>query len=973
MRRVGGLLAFTAASAVATATPAAAQQVNLDIPAQNAASGLLALSHQADVQILSARRDTRGKRTNAVRGTMSVPQALQRMLAGTGLQARQTSERTFTVVRAAAPVVARAPARSRTTDEPDPEQVIVVSGIRRSLRQALEAKRNSDRVEEALAAEDLGQLPEASIAESLARLPGVATNRDRGNGTQISIRGMGPDLVSTLLNGREIVAAEPSRNVRYEQYPSELLSGARVYKSPTASQAEGAVAGQINLNTLRPLDFTTRQAAVNARLFHSDIANDVVDTEPWGYIVSGSFVDQFAGDTLGLALGYSGRRQTVATMRTNIFRYTSSGQDLNGDGQVDNVPYGFEALERGGADKRHGGMAALQWRPGSKFELNLDGFFSKVAFGETQRGVRVENLVAGNTFANAVLVDGFATSLDTASTAPTGQQIRGVNEHFFLRDSLWAGGANVSWRSGGWKATGDVGYSTTHRNQQFFTLRTEAFGVTPTSSFVSGSGHPAKMRFDVDLTDPGIFRIADLQIPENGGGAPLINDRLWTGRFDFRREVGKGVIKDVRAGVRWTSRHKDYTQRTQWEVLDPADRTPIPADLLRPPYRFGGEFSALPPIMAIDLDTAVSRYFGALDPQESFFDQRSSWKVTERTRAAFVQVDLEGSLGAIPFTGNFGVRAVTTSTLSRGKRIELTEHPDSSVTRETVPVAISNRFTDWLPTVNLTLKPNRQLQFRLGASKAISRPPLDNLNAGFGLFTFGEAVAYGGNPRLEPFRSKNLDVSIEWYFDPDNALTIAGFYKKLDSYIVTELSPLTLPGPPGEPDVSGWFRRPENGEGGWIRGVELTFQKAFTSLPAPLDGLGAYLSYSFTDSNIAVPESDNAIGKIALPGLSRHVASGTVYYSKRGFEARIGLRHRSDYATELGDTDRILYVAPETVIDFQTSYEFQKSSRLHGVKLVFQASNLTNEPFETYYGDRRLQGRFETFGRRFLLGAGFNF
>jgi iron complex outermembrane recepter protein len=288
-----------------------------------------------------------------------------------------------------------------------------------------------------------------------------------------------------------------------------------------------------------------------------------------------------------------------------------------------------------------------------------------------------------------------------------------------------------------------------------------------------------------------------------------------------------------------------------------------------------------------------------------------------------------------------------------------------------VPVAVENNFTDWLPNLNLNFKLTDQLQLRLGASRAVARAPLDDLNAGFGVFTFGAPSAFGGNPLLEPFRANQLDASLEWYFDRDSAITIAAFYKDLDTYIAPSLTVITVPDPAGGPDLDGTFRQPVNGNGGYIRGFEILFQKAFTFLPGPLDGFGVYANYSYTDSNISVEEDDNAIGALGLPGLSKHVFNSVLYYSKAGFESRIGYRYRDSYVTELGDTDRILFTAPEGVVDFQISYEFPDTTSIDGLQLTFQANNVTNEPFETYYGDRDLQGRYEKFGARYMFGIGF--
>lgn len=872
---------------------------------------------------------------------------------------------------------AQAPAASAEAEGSD----IVVTGFRQSLRSAINAKRNADRVVESLAAEDLGKLPEASIAESLARLPGLTTNRDRGNGTQISIRGMGPNLVNTLLNGREIVSAEGSRNIRYEQFPAELLTGASVFKSPTASQVEGAIAGQVDLKTIRPLEYNETKVALNARAIYSDLAEDVQDTSPWGYIASASVVTQLLDDTLGLAVGYSGRRQSVATVRTNIFRYTNSFADLDGDGAgapthtdgaQDDIPFGYEALARGGDDIRHGAVAALQWKPSSDFEVNGDFLYSHVSFDETQRGFRVGGLPFGNSITDVTTSNGYVTGATITNVEPFGQTIRNVNETFFFKDDLFAGGGNVAWRPGGWEIVGDVGYSTTKRDQQYLTLQSDPFGVNPTARFESGRDSVPVMTINSDLTNPSLFRVARFEVPGNGGAAQ-VDDELLTLAADVRREIGVGPLAALRFGVRHTDREKSYAALSQYGEIALADRRPLDASLLNTPYRFKGEFANLPAAQSIAIIPTIESLFGPLNPTQSVYDQTASWRVNEKTSAVYAQLDLEGDMLGMPFNGNFGLRVVETESVSRSTAVDEVGGDGRPTVTVATPIVVGNKFHDWLPSMNLTLKPTDKLQVRFAASLAIARSPLDDLNAGQGIFNYGTPSGSGGNPLLEPFRAKQLDATVEWYISRDTALTLAGFYKDLSSYITRQVTPISVPNPDGGPDVEGTFTRPVNGSGGTIKGFEVLFQSAFTFLPAPLDGFGVYLNYSYTDSNISVAEADNAIGAVALPGLSKHVGNASLYYSKSGFEARVAFRYRSAYVTELGDTDRILFNAPESVLDFQTSYEFPKESRLAGVKLLAQANNLTDEPFETYYGDRDLQGRFEKFGRRFLFGVGYNF
>lgn len=882
----------------------------------------------------------------------------------------------------AAPDAPAGDSTPRSSEAGEQSEDIVVTGFRQSLRTSINAKRNADRVVESLAAEDLGKLPEASIAESLARLPGLTTNRDRGNGTQISIRGMGPNLVNTLLNGREIVSAEGSRNIRYEQFPAELLSGASVFKSPTASQVEGAIAGQVDLKTVRPLDFNETKIALNARAIYSDLAEDVQDTSPWGYIGSASVVTQLLDDTLGLALGYSGRRQSVATVRTNIFRYTNSFADLDGNGTgapthtggaQDDIPFGYEALARGGDDIRHGAVGAVQWQPSDQFEINGDFLYSHVSFDETQRGFRVGGLPFGNTISDVTTQNGYVTGATITNANTTfGQTVRGVNETFYFKDDLYAGGLNMAWRPEGWEVVGDVGYSTTKRDQQYLTLQTDPFGFNPTARFESGNNSVPIMTFNSDLTNPSLYRVARFEVPGNGGAA-MVNDELLTLSADFRREIGAGPLAALRFGVRHTDREKSYAALSQYGEIAAGARQPLDGSLLNQPYRFSGAFSNLPAVQSIDIIPTIERLFGPVDPQQSVYDQTASWRVTEQTSALYGQIDLDGQIFGMPFNGNVGLRVVRTQSVSRSTAVDEVGGGGRPTVTVATPIVVPNEFHDWLPSMNLTLKPSDRLQIRFAASEAIARSPLDDLNAGQGIFNYGTPSGSGGNPLLEPFRAKQLDATVEWYFSRDSALTIAGFYKDLSTYITRQVTPISVPNPDGGPNVEGTFTRPINGSGGTIKGFEVLFQSAFTFLPAPLDGFGVYLNYSYTDSDISVEEADNALGAVALPGLSKHVGNASLYYSKSGFEARIAFRYRSEYVTELGDTDRILFNAPESVLDFQTSYEFPKDSRLSGLKLLAQANNLTDEPFETYYGDRNLQGRFEKFGRRFLFGLGFNF
>ncbi|HEY8941034.1 MAG TPA: TonB-dependent receptor plug domain-containing protein, partial [Cellvibrio sp.] len=222
------------------------------------------------------------------------------------------------------------------TSEDLVDEVVVTGKFAQSLQSAMEVKRNSATVVEAISAEDIGQLPDVSISDSLKRLPGLAQDRDRGNGSQISIRGMGGMLGFTTLNGREVAILEETRNIRYDQFPSELINSAQVYKTPQASIAEGGVSGSVNLNTIKPLDYDSTKVVVDVRATSFDLGKDIDDAanSGIGQRYSISYIDQFADDTLGVALGYSTRSEPIATQRAELWNYGDTWHNTQWNDQL---------------------------------------------------------------------------------------------------------------------------------------------------------------------------------------------------------------------------------------------------------------------------------------------------------------------------------------------------------------------------------------------------------------------------------------------------------------------------------------------------------------------------------------------------------------------------------------------------------------------------------------------------------------
>ena len=293
------------------------------------------------------------------RNMLSVALASAMTLSATGAFAQTAEQTTGTA----------APA---TTDEAVDLDRVTVTGIRRGIEDAIETKQSSTSIVEAISAEDIGKLPDTSIADSLARLPGLTAQRFGGRPQEINIRGFAGDFSTTLLNGREQVSLGNNRGVEFDQYPSELISQVIVYKTTDATLVGQGLSGTVDLQTVRPLSYGERVVAANIR---GDI-NTLDGNDERGSRYSISYVDQFADNTVGLALGYAHLNNPQQGQQFEAWGYDDAGRLGGGklyDIQDDNT--------------RDGLMAVLEFKPNEEFHSVLDVFYSKFDKDQVKRGM----------------------------------------------------------------------------------------------------------------------------------------------------------------------------------------------------------------------------------------------------------------------------------------------------------------------------------------------------------------------------------------------------------------------------------------------------------------------------------------------------------------------------------------------------------------------------------------------------------
>lgn len=256
---------------------------------------------------------------------------------------------------------------------------VQVTGLRRAIEGAISVKRDSTSIVEAISAEDIGRLPDVSIAESLARLPGLAAQRVAGRAQVISVRGLSPDFSTTLLNGREVVSTGDNRSVEFDQYPSELVSGVTVYKTPDAGLVGQGLSGTVDMQTARPLSYNERVIAIGGRYQRNSLGK-AANVDPYGNRFNVSYIDQFADRTIGLTIGYAHTDMPIQENQVGLYEpWQQVNAQRQRPGVADGVYFsdGIKALRRTGNQKRDGVMATLQYRPSNAWTSTLDAFHTE--------------------------------------------------------------------------------------------------------------------------------------------------------------------------------------------------------------------------------------------------------------------------------------------------------------------------------------------------------------------------------------------------------------------------------------------------------------------------------------------------------------------------------------------------------------------------------------------------------------------
>ncbi len=864
-------------------------------------------------------------------------------------------------------------AQDNSVDSAELVEEVVVSGIRSSIRNSLDLKKEETSIIEAISAEDIGKLPDVSIADSLARLPGVTAQRVRGRAQQISIRGLGPDFSIALLNGREVVSAGNNRGIEFDQFPSELVATGVVYKTPDAKLAATGIAGAVDLRTVRPLDYKERKINASAKFLRNSNGSLNPDFDDTGNRLFASYIDQNAAGSIGWSLG--------VTSQSNPTQFTSRELKTN-QGQVSIDPatglvYPSDNPRTGVVSRefeRTSVAGTLQFEPSDRLETTIDLLFTDTEDSGIFRGLETpiaswsgaqfEGTTGSSGFADSATFSAVVPILRTDTEGNTAEIFAaGVNTVYSVNDRL--------------TLTADLSTSTLDREDVDYESYAGTGGARSGAQDTLTFNTPANGQYSIDslidYTDPNNVYLTD---PGGWGQVgfikqPQIEDELNQLRLEADYAMDNSFISGFTGGVIITDREKSFNSNENFlragtgfvatDASNPSTgRLAIPSVVgSTDSGNIGLDIVAYNPATLLTDGTYI------LDPANDV-----AWTVEEEINTLYGQVNFDSVLNTIPVRGNLGFQYVDVNQSSTGTLAGSGQQ------------TVEDDYTHFLPSLNLSFEMAENTFIRAAAAKTVTRPRLDQLaaNQSINLNTTicpdanpadgvpdavlpsnnPNATCFnlgGGNPFLRPYESTSVDLAFEKYFGDASALSIAVFSKDLSNWVndrstLVDASQQIIASGNGDflaanPGVATTnLGGPVNFDDGEIQGFEATLRVDLDDIaPGKLSGFGFNASYTHAANELTTEDGDD----ISIPGYSEDVWSSDLYYENYGWRARISARHRSDFLSEIQEFDGSLngqQALDETIVDAQIGYEWDAGT-LEGFSINFEAYNLTDEPFAT--------------------------
>ncbi|HBK46054.1 MAG TPA: TonB-dependent receptor, partial [Xanthomonadaceae bacterium] len=781
-----------------------------------------------------------------------------------------------------APPLAQAQDAAATTPSPQSEpapqdpaspgvtelDTVTVTALRQSLETAQNIKQSSDMIVDSIVAEDIGKLPDNSVADALQRVTGVQIAQgSQGETTGVVIRGL-PNVISTV-NGREIFSGS-GRGYAFQNLPATAVKTLSVYKTSEASLPLGGIAGLVDIQLRRPFDFEGPQVAATYDLTHSNYGGE---HDPKASLLLSNTWDTDAGRFGALVnFGYQRKQYAYDAVWSDNPKVLTDGAGnaiRTDDGNLIAAPNGFGTAYNDGNRRRGAFNYALQWKPNDSTEVYLEGLYDYVrdSYGQAFYFSFPTSVIApsaigvsGNCYANQLTPE--------QDPAYSGQTICDANSGTWTGDSYAAtsmqahkqrgqdiqNALGVKWDGEQLHLSTELSRTSGYYRDRNLIIDTYLQGPINTVWEGTAGNHVNWYLGGNQALNPENFYLAGLfQTWSYTYG----EENAWhgDGHFDFN----DGAIASIQFGLRYADRNA--LARGSIEVSTPppggqgGTADPNPANQV--PVRFGDGFLCakgsndamkqdwLAPCYSylIQNADALRALYGlpaGLAPENPgrFFD------IGEKKLAGYLQAKYDVELGErVRVDGLVGVRAEKVRRDLNAFAFDAATASYSELNEKTSDVNV-------LPNASANFHLGEQWQLRASAAKTLSYPDFGALNPSLSLnpgTINREGQAAGGNPGLSPIESKNYDVSLEWYFSPVGYASVGLFRRDIDGYIQTYVTRATING------EDYLLSSPQSAGSGYLQGVEFAWQQTFDFLPGAWSGLGAQFNYTYIEGETESP------------------------------------------------------------------------------------------------------------------------
>ena len=835
---------------------------------------------------------------------------------------------------------------------------VVVTGIRGSLRESLETKREANAVVEALSAEDLGEFPNTNVAEAMTQVPGVAIDRRFGQGERVSIDGTDPSLNLTFLDGHPVAQSiwlfgeQPNRGFDQTQIASEIIGRIEIFKSPEARLTEGSLGGTVLMHTRRPLDLPANTFSATGGYNYNDQASEGKPS------VSGLYSWKNSDQTWGIAIAAQHYEEQVDRQGAEIFGYQPASIFTNVTG-VDpgaQVPNFINAAWFQQTRKRDSVTLNLQLKPSEPLEFNLSGLYIKEDFANYNQSMynflsltpgEVDELTVG---ANGIVTGGhsgpgslvfYDNNVRESEPTTKGVDLQGA----------WSGDqVSVSAQVGTSKADNDL--------KQYFIEPAFIGGFTWDIRRGITFDDPEAARDPANWTAQGFFG--------NNGIFETEAEDVY-GQVDLGFEFD-GMFNELRVGVRQHEHDEDFTLNV-YGIPPTGDLSQVGTIGLTDIWGFAPDHGQhIYAGRGNVLNWVRNAPTNFANPDAASF-LNNTFHVEQTNSSAYAQLNFGEEQR---LHGNIGVRYVKAEIESTAYQLGsdvpvLPANPDWLVT-------VNNDDDYVLPALNLAFDATDDVVLRFAAAKVVAWAPYNQM-APSTFLNDTTLTGSGGNADLGPYESTNYNLSAEWYFSTESVLAASVFYKDIDNFIETEAGVERLFNSLSDDADPGVFEdfvdqglctddgfcdysilRPRNSGNGDIKGLNLSYQQPFAET-----GFGILASYTYADGETAAGND--------LPYQSENQYNISPYYEKGPVSARLTYGWRSEYLA-----GGFVAGAPPVSVDAYADLGLSLGWMFNDTwQLSFDAQNLLDEEYFQYFQEKSQPANIYKTGPRYQLSVQVHF